>query len=165
MKITWIQWSTVMWSYIMWNQWTSKHNHTYVPMLPETSKLVQYHKHGYMFLCQKKLVRKNLQNSVQCWWFLSDLFHFTKEKIKLIDKQCYFWRILSFVRLQALHRAPPQQPTPWLWSRKGDLQRAWNQDRKAVWDQVGLSHCLVMVRDEATVMINHIGVTNVARQR
>ncbi len=27
-----------------------------------------------------------------------------------------------------------------LWIRKGDLQRAWNWDRKAMWDQVGLSH-------------------------
>jgi hypothetical protein len=47
-------------------------------------------------------------------------------------------------------------PSSWLhrlWSRKGDLQQAWNRDRKAVWDQVGLSHCrhegLVAVRDEA----------------
>ncbi len=29
----------------------------------------------------------------------------------------------------------------WLWSRKEDLQRAWNRDRRVVWDQVGLSHC------------------------
>ncbi len=45
-----------------------------------------------------------------------------------------------------------QQLTPWLWSWKEDLQRAWNWDRRAVWDQVGLSHCrdegLVMVRDK-----------------
>ncbi len=47
-------------------------------------------------------------------------------------------------------------PSSWLhrlWSRKGDLQRAWNRDRRAVWDQVGLSHCrhqgLVTVWDEA----------------
>ncbi len=29
----------------------------------------------------------------------------------------------------------PQQPTMWLWSRKEDLQRTWNGDRRAVWDQ------------------------------
>ncbi len=46
-----------------------------------------------------------------------------------------------------------------LWSQKEDLQRAWNRDRKAVWDQVGLSHCrhdgLVMVRDEAPLRQGH----------
>ncbi len=60
---------------------------------------------------------------------------------------------MNAVRLQALHRATPSSRLCWLWSRKGDLQRAWNWDRKAVWDQVGLSHCrhdsLVTVRDEA----------------
>ncbi len=35
----------------------------------------------------------------------------------------------------------PPAADSWLWSRKGDLQRAWNRDRKAVWDQVWLSHC------------------------
>jgi hypothetical protein len=63
------------------------------------------------------------------------------------------WDYVNAVRLQALHRAPPQQPTMWLWSWKENLQRAWNRDRRAVWDQVGLSHCrydcLVTVRDEA----------------
>ncbi len=56
-------------------------------------------------------------------------------------------------------------PSSWLcqlWSRKEDLQRAWNQERKAVWDQVGLSHCqhdggLVAVRDEACLRRGHIG--------
>jgi hypothetical protein len=28
---------------------------------------------------------------------------------------------------------PPQPLTLWLWSWKEDLQRAWNQDRRAVW--------------------------------
>jgi hypothetical protein len=48
---------------------------------------------------------------------------------------------------------PPSSRLRRLWSWKGVLQRAWNWDRKAVWDQVGLLHCqhegLVMVRDEA----------------
>jgi hypothetical protein len=48
---------------------------------------------------------------------------------------------------------PPSSRRCRLWSRKEDLQRAWNWGRRAVWDQVGLSHCwhdgLVMVRDEA----------------
>jgi hypothetical protein len=63
------------------------------------------------------------------------------------------------VRLQALHRAPPSSWLRQLWSRKGDLQWAWNRDRKAVWDQVGLSYCrhegLVTVRDEASFRRGH----------
>jgi hypothetical protein len=54
---------------------------------------------------------------------------------------------------------PPSSQLRWLWSRKGDLQLAWNRDRKAVWDQVGLSHRwhegLVMVRDEACLRRGH----------
>ncbi len=46
-----------------------------------------------------------------------------------------------------------------LWSRKGDLQWVWNRDRRAMWDQVGLSHCrhegLVMVRDKARLRRGH----------
>ncbi len=53
----------------------------------------------------------------------------------------------------------PQQPTMWLWSRKENLQRVWNRDRRAVWDQVGLSHCwhngLVMVSDKARLRRGH----------
>ncbi len=45
------------------------------------------------------------------------------------------------------------------WSRKEDLQRGWNWDRRAVWDQAALSHCqhdgLVTVRDEACLRRGH----------
>jgi hypothetical protein len=61
------------------------------------------------------------------------------------------------VRLQALHRTPPQQRRLWSW--KGDLQRAWNGDRRAVWDQVRLSHCRhegqVMIQDEVRLRRGH----------
>ncbi len=54
---------------------------------------------------------------------------------------------------------PPNSRLCRLWSRKGDLQRAWNRDRKVVWDQVGLSHYqhegLVTVRDEAHLRPGH----------
>ncbi len=54
---------------------------------------------------------------------------------------------------------PPSSRLHRLWSWKEDLQRVWNRDRKAVWDQVGLSHCrhdaLVMVRDEARLRRGH----------
>jgi hypothetical protein len=54
---------------------------------------------------------------------------------------------------------PPSSRLRWLWSQKGDLQRAWNQDRKAVWDQVGLSHCrhegLVTVQDKDRLRRGH----------
>ncbi len=55
-------------------------------------------------------------------------------------------------------RLPTSSRLCWLWSRKEDLQRAW-KDRRAVWDQVGLSHCrhddLVMVWDEARLRRGH----------
>ncbi len=54
---------------------------------------------------------------------------------------------------------PPSIRLRRLWSRKGDLQQAWNWDRKAVWDQVVLSHCrhagLVTVRDKARLRRGH----------
>ncbi len=54
---------------------------------------------------------------------------------------------------------PPSSRLRQLWSRKGDLQRAWNQDWKAVWDQVGLSHYqhegLVTIQDEACLRRGH----------
>jgi hypothetical protein len=66
---------------------------------------------------------------------------------------------MNTVRLQALHRAPPQRPLCWLWSWKEDLQRTWNLDRRAVWNQVGLSHCrhysLVTVRDDVRLRRGH----------
>jgi hypothetical protein len=66
---------------------------------------------------------------------------------------------MKAVRLQALQRGPPSSRLCRLWSRKEDLQGAWNRDRKAVWDQVGLSHCqfdgLVTVRDEALLRWGH----------
>ncbi len=54
---------------------------------------------------------------------------------------------------------PPSSRLCGLWSWKENLQRAWSWDRKAVWDQVGLSHCqhdcLVTVRDEACLRQGH----------
>ncbi len=56
-------------------------------------------------------------------------------------------------------RLPPSSRLCRLWSWKEDLQRAWNQDRRAVWDQVGLSHCryngLVTILDEACFRRGH----------
>jgi hypothetical protein len=54
---------------------------------------------------------------------------------------------------------PPSRWLCRLWSRKEDLQGASNQDRKAVWDQVGLSHCRhngqVTVWEEARLRRGH----------
>jgi hypothetical protein len=54
---------------------------------------------------------------------------------------------------------PPSSQLWRLWSWKEDLQRAWNRDRKSLWDQVGLSHCwhesLVTVQDEARLRQGH----------
>jgi hypothetical protein len=61
----------------------------------------------------------------------------------------------------ALHRAPPSSRLCQcqMWSRKEDLQRVWNRDKRAVWDQVGLSHCrhdsLVTVRDKARLRLDN----------
>ncbi len=55
--------------------------------------------------------------------------------------------------------SPPSSRLCRLWSQKEDLQRAWSSERRAVWDQVGLSHCwlegLVTVRDEACLRRGH----------
>jgi hypothetical protein len=54
---------------------------------------------------------------------------------------------------------PPSSQLCRLWSQKEDLQRAWNRDRRAMWDQVGLSHCQhdgqVTVWDEAHLRQGH----------
>ncbi len=54
---------------------------------------------------------------------------------------------------------PPSSRLCRLWSWKEVLQRAWNRDRKAVWDQVGLSHCrhkgLVTVLDVTRLRRGH----------
>ncbi len=54
---------------------------------------------------------------------------------------------------------PPSSRLCRLWSWKEDLQWAWNRDRKAVWDEVGLSHCqhdsLVTVWDAARLRRGH----------
>jgi hypothetical protein len=54
---------------------------------------------------------------------------------------------------------PPAANYVWLWSRKKELQRACNRDKRALWDQAGLSHFryegLVMVRDEARLRRGH----------
>jgi hypothetical protein len=54
---------------------------------------------------------------------------------------------------------PPSRRLRWLLSQKGDLQQAWNRDKKALWDQVGLSHFrhegLVTVRDKACLRRGH----------
>ncbi len=57
------------------------------------------------------------------------------------------------------HRAPPQQPTSSVVKPEGRPAASVKRDRKAVWDQVRLSHCwhkgLVTVRDEARLRQGH----------
>ncbi len=61
------------------------------------------------------------------------------------------WRECS--EIAGYPQGSPQSRLCRLWSRKEVLQRAWNWKRRAVWDQVGLSHCrhdgLVTVQDKA----------------
>jgi hypothetical protein len=79
------------------------------------------------------------------------------------------------VRLQALHRAPPQQPTPSVVKLEGGPAASVKPGQKSCVrssgiiilsalqpsDSFGTKPC----GDEAAMMINHVGVTNVARQR
>jgi hypothetical protein len=75
------------------------------------------------------------------------------------SKQAVHWTSETWWECRLSTGVLPSSWLCWLWSRKGDLQRAWNWDRKAVWDQVGLSHCrhegLVMLRDEARLRRGH----------
>ncbi len=79
------------------------------------------------------------------------------------SKQVDHWTsgtVCECTKIAGYPRVYPQQPTMWLWSRKEDLQWAWNRNRRAVWDQVGLSHCrydgLVTVRDKAHLRNEYI---------
>jgi hypothetical protein len=79
---------------------------------------------------------------------------------------------VNAVKLQALTWLPPSSRLGWLWSWKEDLQRVWNRDKKLCevkWDYhiVGTTAKwqfeTKLASDKAT-MINHVRVTNVARQ-
>ncbi len=78
------------------------------------------------------------------------------------SKQVDHWTSRTVYECSEIAGSPqgfPQQPTMSLWNWKEGLQRAWNQDRKAVWDQVGLSqyrhYGLVTLRDEARLRRGH----------
>ncbi len=104
------------------------------------------------------------------------------------NKQVVYWTSETWWEWSEIAGSPHGSPR--LWSRKEDLRRAGNRDGKAVWDQVGLhivstkpseaptegqralaytllAQSLVkhpLKGDEAKDQ-NHVGVTNVARQR
>jgi hypothetical protein len=79
------------------------------------------------------------------------------------SKRVVHWTRETWYECSEIYRLstglPPSSRLCRLWSQKEDLQQAWNWDRRAVWDQVGLSHCrhnsLVMVRDEACLRQGH----------
>ncbi len=75
------------------------------------------------------------------------------------SKQVVHWTSETWYECSLSTGLPPSSRLCQLWTRKEDLQRAWNRDRRAVWDQVGLSHCrhdgIVMVRDEAHLRRGH----------
>jgi hypothetical protein len=67
---------------------------------------------------------------------------------------------VNAVRLQVLHRAPPQQPTMSIGKpERGHAASVQLGQNSCVRDQVGLSHCwhdgLVMVQDEARLRRDH----------
>jgi hypothetical protein len=76
------------------------------------------------------------------------------------SKQVVHWTSETWCKCSEIAGSPQGYPPACkLWSRKEDLQREWIRDRRAVWDQVGLSHCrykgLVTVRDEARLRRGH----------
>jgi hypothetical protein len=78
------------------------------------------------------------------------------------SKKVDHWTSGTVYECSEIAGSPQIPPTSWLcqlWSWKEDLQPAWNWDRRAVWDQVGLSHCwhngLLTVRDEASLRRGH----------
>ncbi len=80
----------------------------------------------------------------------------------------------NVVRLQALHRAPPQQPTLSVVKLEGGPAASVKPGQKSCVRSSGIITLSARgpsdgfgtkpASDEAT-MINHVGVTNVARQR
>ncbi len=82
--------------------------------------------------------------------------HNGKQRVDLLDQSDCVWMQWDCRLSTGL---PPSSRLCQLWSQKEDLQRAWNQDRRAVWAQVGLSHCqhdsLVTVWDEAHLRRGH----------
>ncbi len=75
------------------------------------------------------------------------------------SKQVVHWTSETWWECRLSTGLPPSSWLRRLWSGKEDLQQGWNQDRRAVWDQVGLSHCrydgLVTVRDKARLSRGH----------
>ncbi len=78
------------------------------------------------------------------------------------------------VRLQALHRAPPQQPTPSVVKLEGGPAVSVKLGQKCCVRSSGIITLLARGPSDGfgmkpasgeTMMINHVGVTNVARQR
>ncbi len=70
------------------------------------------------------------------------------------------------MRLQALHRAPPQQPTPSVVKPEGRPAASVKPGQESCVRSSGtVTLTARVVWDEALLMFNHVRVTNVARQR
>ncbi len=82
------------------------------------------------------------------------------------SKRVVHWTSETWYKCSEIAGSPQGSPSAadysrlcWLWNQKEDLQRVWNWDRKAVWDQVGLSQYrhdgLVTVQDKARLRRGH----------
>jgi hypothetical protein len=75
------------------------------------------------------------------------------------SKGLVHWTWQEWSEIAGSPQGSPQQPTPSVVKPEGRPAASVNRDRKAVWDQVGLSHCryegLVTVRDEALLRRGH----------
>jgi hypothetical protein len=76
---------------------------------------------------------------------------------RVVHWTCETW--CEFSEIAGSPQGSPQQPTMLAVKLKGGPAASMNWDRRAVWDQVGFSHCLhdglVMVRDEARLRRGH----------
>ncbi len=90
----------------------------------------------------------------ESWFYISTPLGIEPRSLMMGSKWVDHWTsgpvelCMNAVRLQALWRVPPQQPTCQLWSQKEDLRRGWNRDRRA-------SDNLVTVRDKGCLRRGH----------
>ncbi len=81
----------------------------------------------------------------ESWFHISTPWGFKPRSLVTGSKRVVHWTSETLWEWSEIAGSPqgsPQQLTRWLWSRKGDLQRAWNRDRRAVWSsRRSVSHC------------------------
>ncbi len=98
----------------------------------------------------------------ESWFHISTPLGIEPGSLMMGSKRVDHWTSGTVYECSEIAGSPQASPNSrlcWLWSQKEDLQWAWNRDRRAVWDQVGLSRCwhdgLVTVQDKARLRRGH----------